>query len=92
MDRAIGHVFYNKHNLEKGYTYFDADYDMAESIRRLRSGKGIQKHDLILILHEANEAELMGKGMGYDDAHELTNKKYNYKIALMKFLDENNLN
>lgn len=91
VDRAITHVFYSKHNLDKGYDFFDSDYDMAESIRRLRLGFGIQEHDLILIHHEAMEADLMHSGMSYDEAHLKTSERYNYKTALDKFLAENGL-
>jgi hypothetical protein len=70
--------------------YFDSDYDIAESVRRLQEGKNIQEHDIMLIRHEAMEHDLMNnQGMSYEEAHELTNKTYNYKELLDKWLDKN---
>lgn len=85
VDRAITHAFYTKHNLDKGFDYFDESYEMAESVRRLRLGVDIQPHDLILIQHEAHEAALMESGMEYVEAHCETEKLYNYRIALDEF-------
>ena len=84
------HLFINKYDLEKGCTYFDADYNISESVRRLQEGKNILEHDKILIKHEAMEYDLMNNdGRSYDDAHALTNKYHNYQEALEKWLDEN---
>lgn len=92
VDTAIEHLFYSKHDLGKGYAYFDSDYDIAESIRRLREGKEIQPHDLVLLQHEALEASIMSTtGATYDEAHALTNLEYNYKAGLLEFLKENGL-
>ena len=89
---VIDHVFYNKHELATGYQTFFEDYDMAEPFRRLRSDKNIQPHDIILLKHERLEYELMKKtGRNYSDAHHLTETKYNYVVALKKYLKENNL-
>lgn len=91
VDVAINHLFYSKHNLEKGFTYFDEDYDIAESVQRLRAGINIQPHDLILIQHEALEAEYMSGGMPFEEAHSKAEGVYNYTAALRKYLKENNL-
>lgn len=88
---AIDHLFYKKHDLEKGFDYFDEDYDIAESIRRLRSGTSIQPHDLVLIRHEALEAEYMESGMPFSEAHDKAESQYNYTFALRAFLKANNL-
>lgn len=65
---------------------------MSESFRRLREGKDIQEHDIILLKHEHLEYGLMNKlGIPYDDAHELAQRKYNYKMALEKFKKKNGL-
>ena len=62
---------------------------MAESIQRLREGKTIYEHDLILIHHEAYEYELMNtQGLSYEEAHKKAEEKYNYKQALDKFLKD----
>lgn len=91
VNEAIKHIFYTKHQLEKGFTYFDEDYDMAQSIQRLRTGRDIQPHDLILLQHEALESKYMSSGMAYDEAHGKAETEYNYKAALMVFLKANNL-
>lgn len=42
--------------------------------------KFYEKHDLIMLKHEAYEANLMdNKGMQYEEAHEKTNLVYNYQ-------------
>lgn len=65
---------------------------MAESFRRLREGKNIQEHDLIMLKHERLEYELMNKKhMSYQEAHRLAEKKYNYQKALKEFKNKNNL-
>lgn len=89
VEKAINHIFVDKHELLKGYDYFDESYDMAESIQRLREGKTIYEHDLILIHHEAYEYELMNtQGLSYEEAHKKAEEKYNYKQALDKFLKD----
>ena len=65
---------------------------MAESFRRLRDGKDIQEHDLIMLRHERLEYGLMNKfGMSYDEAHKLAASKYNYKEALDAFKKKRDL-
>ena len=91
VTKAINHLFYEKHDLEKGYTYFEEDYDISESIRRLREGKNIQAHDLILIRHEAMEADYMKSGMAFEEAHAKTEEQFNYTLALRAFLKANGL-
>lgn len=91
VNTAISHLFYTKHNLEKGFIYFEEDYDIAESIQRLRTGRNIQQHDLILLQHEALEAEYMSSGMSFDEAHSKAESLYNYTLALRRFLKANNL-
>lgn len=82
------HVFVNKHTFKDGTVkLFDPDYDMAESFRRILEGKNIKPHDLIMIKHENLELNLMKKyNLIYEDAHELTDRKYNYQNALDDFL------
>lgn len=86
ISKVYDHVFKNEHDLYGGKKRFDPDYDMAESFRRLREGKEIQEHDLIMLRHEHLEYGLMNKlGMSYEEAHRLAEKKYNYKKALDDF-------
>lgn len=92
IDKVYDHVFINEYDLHGGRRRFDADYYMAESFRRLREGKDIQEHDIIMLKHERLEYELMKKlHLKYDEAHRITERKYNYQKALNKFLKENNL-
>ena len=46
----------------------------------------IERHDLILIHHEALESEYIAKGYSQKEAHELANKKYSYQKALDEYL------
>lgn len=86
--KVYKHIFEDKHHLEKGFTYFEPDYYMAESFRRLRTNDNIQEHDLILLRHEAMEYDIMqaNPDMSYEEAHELTEKVHNYKKALLEWL------
>lgn len=89
VSKAIDHLFYNKYNLRKGLTYFDEDYDIFQSVQRLREGKNIQAHDLILLEHESYEYDLMNnQGMSYEQAHKEAEQKYNYAKELFKYLEE----
>ena len=86
ISKVYDHVFINEYELYGGYKKFDSDYDMAESFRRLREGKDIQKHDLILLKHEHLEYGLMKKlNLPYGEAHRLAESKYNYNEALRVF-------
>ncbi len=92
INKVYDHVFIKEHELYGGKRRFDPDYDMAESFRRLREGKNIQEHDLIMLKHERLEYELMNKKhMSYQEAHCLAEKKYNYQKALTEFKNKNNL-
>lgn len=86
ISKVYDHVFVNEYELYGGHKKFDPDYDMAESFRRLREGKDIQKHDLILLKHEYLEYGLMKKlSLSYDEAHRLAESRYNYNEALRIF-------
>lgn len=86
--KTYKHIFEDKHDLEKGYDYFDTDYDMAESFRRLRTNDNIQNHDVILLYHEALEYDIMQANptMPYEEAHAIAEQTYNYKAALNDWL------
>lgn len=71
--QAYRHIFIEKHQLERGFDYFDASYDMAQSWQRMSSGVDIQPQDPILIFHEAIESDFMNlMGMTYEEAHAAT--------------------
>lgn len=94
IDKVFSHVFEKKHLFSDGTIHkFSPDYDMAQSWIRLREGKNIQEHDMILLRHELMEANIMEKGtdIPYEPAHEKAQKQYNYAEALKKYLKENNL-
>lgn len=88
VEKIYNHIFINEYDLEDGRKRFDPNYDMAESWRRLSEigGKNIQPHDLVMLNHELMEHDLMEKGMKYDEAHELTNKTYNYQKAWIDWM------
>lgn len=94
IDKVFSHVFEKEHLFADGTIHkFFPDYDMAQSWIRLREGKNIQEHDIILLNHELMEANIMGKGtdIPYEPVHEEVQKQYNYAEALKKYLKENNL-
>ena len=90
VEKIYNHIFINEYDLEDDRKRFDPSYDMAESWRRLSEigGKNIQPHDLVMLDHELMEHDLMAKGMRYDEAHELTNKSYNYQKAWIAWMKE----
>lgn len=92
IDVVFAHVFENDHLFEDGSIHrFDPDYNMAESWRRLREGKNIQDHDMILLYHEREEAVIMNSNpnITYENAHNIVVSIYNYPEALMAFLERN---
>ena len=87
ISRVYDHLLVNEYELDGRIKRFDSSYDIAQSLQRLRSGRDIQEHDLILLQHEAMEYDLMhNEGMKYDEAHAKTNETYDYASALKKFL------
>lgn len=84
------HVFINEHRFADGrIERFHPDYYMSESFRRILEGKNIKPHDIVMLHHENLELNLMKKyNMIYEDAHELTEKKFSYVKALSEFLEE----
>ena len=94
IDKVFSHVFERTHLFEDGTIHkFSPDYDMAQSWIRLREGKNIKEHDIILLKHELMEANIMEKGtdIPYEYAHREAEKQYNYSVALKKYLKKNDL-
>lgn len=91
IDIIFAHVFENEHLFEDGSVRkFDPDYYMAHSWLRLREGKNIQAHDVIMLHHELEEARIMNKNLDipYEKAHNQVEKKWNYRKALMRYLED----
>ena len=91
VDVVFSHIFEKDHLFEDGETHrFHPDYYMQQSWMRLREGKNIQTHDIILLNHELLEASIMAKDANttYEKAHEEACKKYDYKKALLEYLKE----
>jgi len=89
VEKVYNHVFIEKHFLEGRYKNFDPDYTMSESFRRLLEGTDVKDHDVLLLKHEKLEADLMKRyNMTYQEAHDLTNTKYNYSDAASRFEKE----
>lgn len=94
VDKIFAHIFELDHRFRNGTTHkFHPDYYMQHSWIRLRDGKNIQRHDLIMLWHELEEAKIMGTGVDviYEDAHEIVEKKYNYTEALLEYLKNNDV-
>ena len=94
VSKVFAHIFELEHLFSDGSIHkFDTNFDMAQSWIRLREGKNIQPHDILLLRHELMEAEIMGTGttIPYEPTHDKVSKTYNYKAALFKYLKENNL-
>ena len=88
--KAYEHVFEDLHELDGELRTFPPDYDMAQSLQRLASCSKVQEHDVILVLHEAMERDIMqSQGLSYEKAHRITEQKYNYHSALMKWKEKN---
>ena len=73
-------MFFNKYDLGGSEPErFAADYDMAVSWQRLIDGKIIQEMDTVMLKHELMEYNMMNEqGRSYAEAHEITEKMYNY--------------
>lgn len=94
VSKVFAHIFELEHLFSDGSIHkFDTDFDMAQSWIRIREGKNIQPHDILLLKHELMEAEIMGTGttIPYEPTHDKVSETYNYKAALFKYLKENNL-
>ena len=83
IQKIKNYLFIDSHNLEDGYHPFHPDYNIAVSWQRLFSGKGIKESDIVLLKHEMLEMKYRNMGYNQREAHDLTNKKYNYKKMLL---------
>ena len=82
------YIFFDVHDLENvGISRFFPDFAMAESWKRLISGK-IEPHDITLIEHELEEMKLVKMGKTQSEAHKLASKLYNYDKGVAEFYDK----
>lgn len=82
------YIFLEKHDLGNGKEeYFEPDFMMAESWRRLIDGTP-EPHDIVLLNHEIMEKRLITQGYSQSDAHSITSKTYNYDKEAGKFYDK----
>lgn len=60
---------------------------MMQSYIRLREGKKIQPHDIIMMKHELYEATIMENDptIPYEEAHAKAEKVYNYSEAWKEY-------
>jgi hypothetical protein len=79
LKKIKNHIFFNEYDLGEEFPErFAPDYDMAVSWQRLIDGKNIHEMDLVMLNHELMEYGLMQQGMSYREAHDITEKTYNY--------------
>ena len=91
IQKIKSHVFLEKHDLGNDEPeYFYPNYEMAESWQRLIDGSNIQPHDITLLNHEKMESELMEAGYSQEEAHRITETKYNYKKESKEYYAEIN--
>lgn len=92
IEYVKNYLFLDKHDLGNGkYDRFDPDAAIAQSWQRLRSKnkEDILPHDIILIKHELYEARLvLVDGMSQNDAHNQTEKIYNYEYECQLYYAE----
>ena len=84
---VYNHIFVDKHKFKTGeYKQFYPSYNMAQSWNHLisKDDTKIKYSDIIMLEHELYESILMEYGLTYEDAHEETNKIYNYVDELKK--------
>lgn len=74
--KVRNHLFFEKHNLDKGFVRFDESAEIANAWEALEQGRP-SNLDIILIKHELEELTIMEKyGYDYKVAHLMANKKY----------------
>lgn len=71
-------------NGNKVMAKFVPDIDMAHSFQRIFNGQELLNEDIIMLKHELYERQLMkaNPDWTYKHAHEIVDKKYNYKKAV----------
>ena len=76
VEKVRNHLFFEKHNLEKGFVRFDESAEIANAWEALEQGRATEL-DIMLIKHELEELTIMEKyGYDYSIAHLLADKKF----------------
>ena len=91
IEKIKNYIFLDKHVLEQGYSRFDPNCDMAHSWQRLMNGTHVPP-DIIMLNHEIMEMELVSKGIPQQEAHDITNKTYNYTTTVIEWRKSNGKN
>lgn len=74
--KVRNHLFFEKHNLEKGFMRFDESAEIANAWEALEQGRPSDL-DIILLKHELEELTIMKKyGYDYKVAHLMADRKY----------------
>ncbi|WP_303814149.1 hypothetical protein [Selenomonas ruminantium] len=83
------YLFYDKHKMNNGeIKRFDPNFRIAQSWHRLAyEPQNIQEHDMLLLKHETMEFSLLMLGYEQEEAHNITNEKYNYTEASDKYYE-----
>lgn len=80
------YLFNDKHLLDGRFVRFDAEIHIAQSWQRLAFMQDkVLPHDKILIEHELMEMDLVNRGISQQEAHNITNMRYNYTEACNKY-------
>lgn len=84
------YLFSSQHYLSScdKFKRFDPSYEIAQSWRRLmnKKGKGIQRHDMLLVPHELLEISyIVNKNLSQQEAHELASKAFSYDLASTEY-------
>jgi hypothetical protein len=76
------YLFNDLHVLDGKIARFDPEIHIAQSWQRLAFDQdNVLPHDMILIQHEMMELNLVNSGVSQSEAHNITNKQYNYTEA-----------
>jgi hypothetical protein len=85
IEKIRQHVFIKSQPRDGGMKPFDPDYEQAQVWQRLIDGKNVKKSDKVFLQHELYELTIMEKqGLTYEEAHDITNKIYNWQDAVDK--------
>ena len=83
IEKVKNYVFVDEHNLAEGKGRFYPNCDMAISWQKMINGN-FTEADILMIKHELMEISLVEQGYSQSEAHDLTNKTYNYSEAINK--------